>query len=98
MNKNIVSVEKLSVVSNVSDHYPLKLVLKHRHRDIKQENRKKEHVHTVAKIKWDKIDKMQYETRISKEVLASKIKIRLKKTLAKHLSTLIKYWLIQRKL
>jgi len=27
MSKNIVSVEKIDVVSNVSDHYPLKLVL-----------------------------------------------------------------------
>lgn len=63
---SIVEIKKLDVIANVSDHYPLKIVIKHQY----AENipPKKNESKQSGNIKWDKVDTNLYAKQIASEI------------------------------
>ncbi|CAG2239127.1 unnamed protein product [Mytilus edulis] len=65
----VLEISKLDIISNVSDHYPIKLILQYHH-PVKQINSSNTSV--KRKIKWDKVDTQLYESLIASEISDSK--------------------------
>ncbi|CAC5405005.1 unnamed protein product [Mytilus coruscus] len=65
----VLEISKLDIESNVSDHYPIKLILQYNHpvKQIKSSNSS-----VKPKIKWDKVDTQLYESLITSEISDSK--------------------------
>ncbi|VDI19069.1 Hypothetical predicted protein [Mytilus galloprovincialis] len=66
---SILEIKKLDIGTNVSDHYPIKMVLQHRHHLNQQ---KSPNDILKPKINWDRIDKEKYENNINSK-LSNKI-------------------------
>lgn len=62
-NDNILQVEKMDVIANVSDHYPIKITILHNLQ--KMENIKKHRNDNRKSIRWDKVDKELYKTNVT---------------------------------
>ncbi|XP_063420597.1 uncharacterized protein LOC134705810 [Mytilus trossulus] len=62
---SVLEIKKLDIDANVSDHYPIKMVLQHRRYLIQQ---KSLNDFLKPKINWDRIDKEKYENNINSKL------------------------------
>ncbi|VDI61424.1 Hypothetical predicted protein [Mytilus galloprovincialis] len=62
---SVLEIKKLDIGANVSDHYPIKMVLQHRRYLIQQ---KSLNDFLKPKINWDRIDKEKYENNINSKL------------------------------